>query len=266
MLTILQCILQNCNRESRLSHTCSAKHPCHGAKPRQPTADGKQNFTIFPFCGWQLCFILFFKDVEKVAAILCCKEHSRCMHPLQSDLWQIGSADIPRCPIPLCHLSDHPSICQIPHNAIPQYFWVKAPLASCFSAPSLTLLQLLPLYSPPPPPQEGLLHTTTSTREVSFTPKASQEWHICQEIWCQYLRGALQSQLHKLSQAALPSILSPPPSTCSSVEKVLLQRPETSRVFSLHFFFSQKGGATAYIYTPSTESPKQKYAIWERKR
>lgn len=42
-------------------------HPCHGTEPRQPTADGKQHFRAFPFSGWQLVFILLFKDVVQKA-------------------------------------------------------------------------------------------------------------------------------------------------------------------------------------------------------
>lgn len=183
MLTTPRCILQSCSRESRLSHTCSAKHPHHGTRSRQPAADGKQHFTVLPFSGWQLGFIQGFKDVKRQE--LSCGAKSRHMHPLHSDQ---GVPSLTNRWI-LRHL-----------NVIPQYFWVKPPLAPHFSAP---LTELLPLYSPPPPLQEGLLHAPASTSEGSLTPKASQEHHVCQDSWCQYLPGALQSQLYMLNQATL---------------------------------------------------------------
>lgn len=58
---------------------------------------------------------------------------------------------------------------------------------------SSTLDELLPLNHHLHHPRRGLLHATASASEGSFTPRASQEWHVCQEIWCQYLPRALQS-------------------------------------------------------------------------
>lgn len=210
MLTILWCILQNCSREGRLSHTRSAKHPCHSAKSRQPTADGKQDFTIFPFCSWRLvcflfCFVSFFfkKRREVVMASCSTKRRADACIPCIRTRARLAVQTCHGVPS-LCHLSDHPSVCQRPHHAVPQYFWVK-PLQHHVSQLHHSC-ELLPLYSPPPPPQEGLLHATASMSEGSFTPRASQEWHVCQEIWCQYLPGALQSQLHT-EPGQLPSLL-----------------------------------------------------------
>lgn len=51
-------------------------------------------------------------------------------------------------------------------------------------------------WQPSPPPPQQRLH------QWQWSPSNAGAAH-CQEIWCQYLPGAVQSQLHKLSQAAL---------------------------------------------------------------
>lgn len=67
----------------------------------------------------------------------------------------------------------------------------------------------LPLFSTSITPERA----AESAREGSFAPKAPQGQHICQETWCQYLPGALQSH-NSTSWAKLPSpSFLPPPFT-----------------------------------------------------
>lgn len=146
-------------RKQVLTHA----HPCHSTKPRQPTADGKQHFTIFPFSGQQLVFVLFFKDVVQKA--------EQSLHALHSDLCQVPK---------VCHTSAHlPDIQPFVRHlrVILEYLWVKPFLAPITN----THWASLPL----------LITSTTSgraaasAREGYFAPKASQEQQICQETWCQ---------------------------------------------------------------------------------
>lgn len=115
-----------------------------------------------------------------------CKKQ-RDMHPMHAEPCLTYRADTAGSPIPAAH-----------HTAAAQLLWHTAPWGGSHR-----------------------LHHHSGGCTSGSDPPATPEQHICQEIWCQYLPGALQSQLHKLSLAALrPFPLLP---TYTSMENTLLE-------------------------------------------
>lgn len=248
-----------------LSKTPLTQHKAQAANCRCKT-----ELYNFPFLwlavGLYYYFFKIFKEVKKPPAVLWCKEQGRCTHPLHPDLCRTGSTDAPRCPISLCSLT----ICLLETSQCNTIVFLgESPFSITFLS-SATLAELLPLDLPPPPPQEKLLHIPTWATKGSFTPGASQEQHVCQEIWCQYLPGALQSQLHNPGQASLHPF-SPAIYMCQCGENIaakiwnepgfqpsfLLVEKSYSITWALHLLNPQH---------PTQSSLYIKYTFWGRKR